>query len=176
MKKNLLSFVAIAVVAAGIFFACKKDDNDGIAVTYTTQAGSTGNSSGTTGTTGSTSPTTPTTNTVSVNGGTYASATTNPCITAGGQFIMSGSFGSYQYSISFLGTPAAGNYSVVTTTPAAGQCGASFTSSTTYNGQSGTVAVTLVSGKVKATFTSGSGIIASDGTNTALFKGTVQCP
>jgi hypothetical protein len=174
MKKSLLTFIAAAVVTAGIFFACKKEDNDGIAVTYTSQAGSTGNSSSTVGT--STTVTTPTTNTVSVSGAAYSSVTTSPCVTAGGQFIMSGSFGSYNYSISFLGTPTAGNYTVVTGTPAAGQCTADFNNGTAYVGQSGTVAVTIVSGKVKATFTSGSGIIATDGSSTPTFKGTVQCP
>ncbi|MFL5752339.1 MAG: hypothetical protein ACJ76F_02955 [Bacteroidia bacterium] len=174
MKKSVFTFLAAAIVTASIFFACKKEDNDGIAVTYTTQAGSTGNS-GTTAGTGTTT-TTPTTNTVSVNGGAYSSATANPCFTTSGQFVLSGAFGSYNYTISFLGTPTAGNYSVVTTTPTAGQCNASFAGSTTFTGSSGVVAVTLVSGKVKATFTSGNGITASDGTSTALFKGTVQCP
>jgi len=173
MKKNLFSIIAVAILTAGIFLACTKEDNDGIAVTYTNQAGSTGNSGGTTTTT--TGTTTPTTNTVSINGGSATTVSPNNCFTTTGLYTMTGTVGAYSYTIQFLGTPTAGAYPVMTGTPTSGKCSVTFDNGTSsFVGQAGTtVTVGIVSGKVKASFTN---LACTDPTpTTVLFTGNVVC-
>ncbi len=184
MLKKIITAVVIAASFLTVIYSCEEDNSKPTTeVGYASQNTSTGsnpnpNSPTSTGAVVTTTATPPPATAGSITVDTYNSSVVSAtCGTVSGTYQIKGTSSGNYIDVRFSTTPVAGSYTIIPSGALnSSNCKVTgFDGNDTHIGQSGTVVVTLVSGKIKITFSAIPAINSTTSAVTAL-SANITCP
>lgn len=184
MFKKIITVLIVALGFLTFVYSCEENNAQPTAeVGYASENSSTGsnpnpNSPTSTGAVVTTTATPPPSSAGTISVDTYnSSIVTATCGTVSGTYQVKGTSSGNYIDVRFLSSPAAGTYAVIPSgTIASMQCKVTgFDGSDIHIGQSGNVTVTIVSGKVKVSFSAIPAINSNTSAATTL-SATITCP